>query len=159
MINDPRMTKEPVTVTISDDPATLGSDAVQSDLDRYAINLAAHLNRQFNGLNISVVLGSVFDSIATDALVEEHVREIDSSDEWTAVLLGTTTIEYYLEGATESMISKLGLRTEPAVDEHGDVCGVYVWVPARTPGNGDKDTLDELRALTGVEPFYSDGLG
>jgi hypothetical protein len=79
------MAKEPVTVTISNDPATLGSDATQRDIEQYAIKLAAYLNDDFEGLDISVKLDSVYRSTSTHQGVEERVREIESSDEWIAL--------------------------------------------------------------------------
>ena len=77
------MKPEPVTVTISNDPATLGSEATAEDLERYAENLASYLNDDFEGLEISVELGSVFRSVATHDGVAERVQEIECSDEWT----------------------------------------------------------------------------
>ena len=78
--------REPVTVTISDDPATLGSEATKADLEQYAVNLQARLNDDFVGLDIEVRLGSVFRSNATHEGVEEHVRDIEGGNEWLSLL-------------------------------------------------------------------------
>jgi hypothetical protein len=67
------------------------------------------------------------------------------------------TVEYYLVGVSADVISELGLRTEPACSAGGDgsdVDGICVYAPAET----EESTVARLHALTGVEPFCSDGL-
>ena len=78
--------REPVTVTISNDPASIGDEATPEELEQYAINLQGRLNDDFNELDIDVRLGSVFTSTATHPGVEEHVRDIESGNEWLDLL-------------------------------------------------------------------------
>lgn len=74
--------REPVTVIISDDPRSLGSDATAADLETYRGRLEQFLNDEFELFDIEVKTGDQFTSTATHPAVEESVTEIEGSDEW-----------------------------------------------------------------------------
>lgn len=74
----------PVTVYISDDPSTLGSDAAEADLDRYAGNLADHLAEQF-GRPIEVETTAGLRGCPTDEDIHAAVVDIESGDAWSAL--------------------------------------------------------------------------
>jgi hypothetical protein len=84
--------REPVTVTISDDPRSLGCEATAADLETYRgrletyLNNDSELNYDFGPFQIEVKTGSVYDSTATHPAVENRVSEIEGGDEWLGLL-------------------------------------------------------------------------
>lgn len=80
-----------ITVYIDQDPASIGSDATQSDLDTYADNLAAHLRERFRRpVTVSQVLGGErAGRKCDDDAVDEYVRDLLSGDGWLALLTST----------------------------------------------------------------------
>ena len=77
-----------LTVYIDQDYLTLGPDATQDDLDRYAQNLAKHLAKKFPGNTIEVeqVLGGKRNPCPANEEISEYVRELQSGDGWTELL-------------------------------------------------------------------------
>lgn len=81
------------TIYIDSDASTLGPDATQSDLDRYAENLAAHLAEKFPGTDITIrqtLGGGSVDCCPENDEIAEYVTDLQSGDGWTE-LLGSAT--------------------------------------------------------------------
>jgi hypothetical protein len=80
-----------VHITVSSDLSTLGSDATEADLETYTTNLARLVAGEF-GCEVEVGTDSISRTIARcsdDNLreaVAEWVRDIESSDDWAAML-------------------------------------------------------------------------
>jgi hypothetical protein len=77
------------TVFIDRDPATLGPDATQADLDAYAQNLAAHLGERF-GIHIDIerVLGGnrAGSKCPQNDAIDAYVRELEAGSGWIELL-------------------------------------------------------------------------
>ena len=65
------MANDIITYTISNDPSTLGPDAGQEDIEAYASGLEEAFAREFPGLTVRVVVGSVMRSMVTGAQNED----------------------------------------------------------------------------------------
>jgi len=78
--------KEPVTVTISDDPSSLGCEATADDLETYRGRLEQRLNDEFKLFNVAVKTGSVYTSTATHPAVEGLLEEIERGNVWSDLM-------------------------------------------------------------------------
>ena len=82
-----------VNITVSSDLATLGSEATESDLERYTAGLARLIAREFGcGVEVDTdCVSSTKVECANNALrerISDRVREIESGDEWVSLLEG-----------------------------------------------------------------------
>jgi len=78
--------RESVTVTISDDPSSLGCEATAADLETYRWRLEQRLNDEFELFDIEVRTGSVYTSTATHPAVEELLEEIERGNVWSDLM-------------------------------------------------------------------------
>jgi len=75
-----------VTVTISDDPSSLGCEATADDLETYRGRLEQRLNDAFELFDIEVRTGDQFTSTATHPAVEELLEEIERGNVWSDLM-------------------------------------------------------------------------
>lgn len=70
-------------VTINSDPSTLGDEATERDVERYAANLGAYLTEKY-GCEVEVRTIQTLRSAScqTSSEIEAEVREIHAGDRW-----------------------------------------------------------------------------
>jgi hypothetical protein len=70
------------TIYLSNDVSTLGPEATQEDLDRYAENLRIGAIERFDLDECVVNIGTVARTDSDNAPVREWLRELDAGDGW-----------------------------------------------------------------------------
>jgi hypothetical protein len=134
------------TIYLDSDPACLGTESTEDDMDRYIENLTALLESEFDAeIVVRRQIGGWSWRCRDSAEVDERIREIESGDEWISLIGESEPDAVTLDTPTADIVDHL---TAAGIDWHGG--------PIPEPGDQSRADSAHAACVVGTLSIWPD---